>query len=256
MGRRRSQVGSESRLLQHAPLAVVTRAFGYTGRKVAHRLLGEGIVVRTLTRNPGREYPFGGRMRAALLDFSDPDELRCFLRCFMEGAVVPYNTYWVRFGRGRATFDQAVQNARILFEAAARADVGRMVRFSVANASPESRLTYFRGKGLVEEFYRIPGYPTTSSVQPWYSAKATCRSTTWTGAAAFPGFPVFGNDDYKVQPIYAEDLAAQAVAAGCLSENFVADAAGPETLTFEKLLRPLASAMGTRIRLVHPWASP
>ena len=153
MGRRRSQVGSESRLLQHSPLAVVTRAFGYTGRKVAHRLLGEGIGVRTLTRNLGREYPFGGRMRAALLDFSDPDELRCF----MEGAVVPYNTYWVRFGRGRATFDQAVQNARILFEAAARVDVGRMVRFSVANASPESRLTDFRGKGLVEEILKDTG---------------------------------------------------------------------------------------------------
>ena len=43
MGRRRSQVRSESSLLQHAPLAVVTRAFGYTGRKVARRLLGEGL---------------------------------------------------------------------------------------------------------------------------------------------------------------------------------------------------------------------
>ena len=108
MGRRRSQVGSESSLLQHAPLAVVIRAFGYTGRKVARRLLGEGIGVRTLTRNLGLEYPFGGRMRAALLDFSDPDALRCF----MEGAGALYNTYCVRFGRGRATFDQAVQNGQ------------------------------------------------------------------------------------------------------------------------------------------------
>ena len=141
--------------MQHAPLAVVIRAFGYTGRKVARRLLGEGIGVRTLTRNLGLEYPFGGRMRAALLDFSDPDALRCF----MEGAGALYNTYCVRFGRGRATFDQAVQNARILFEAAARADVGRMVRFSVANTSPESRLTYFRGKGLVEEILKDTGIP-------------------------------------------------------------------------------------------------
>ena len=155
MGRRRSQVGSESSLLQHAPLAVVTRAFGYTGRKVARRLLGEGTGVRTLTRDLGLECPFGGRMRAALLDFSDPDELRCF----MEGAAALYNTYCVRFGGGRGTFDQAVQNARTLFEAAARADVGRMVRFSVANTSPEPRLTYFRGKGLVEEILKDTGIP-------------------------------------------------------------------------------------------------
>ena len=41
------------------------------------------------------------------------------------------------------------------------------------------------------------------------------------------------------------------MAAGCLSENFVANAAGPDTFTFEELLRMLASAVGARVRLVH-----
>ena len=67
----------------------------------------------------------------------------------------------------------------------------------------------------------------------------------------FPVFPVFGNGDYRVQPVYAEDLAAQAVAAGSGVENSVADAAGPENFTFEELLRLLASAVGARIRLVN-----
>ena len=35
------------------------------------------------------------------------------------------------------------------------------------------------------------------------------------------------------------------------SENLVADAARPDTLTFEELLRLLASAVGARVRLVH-----
>ena len=38
--------------------------------------------------------------------------------------------------------------------------------------------------------------------------------------------------------------------AGLRSDNFVADA-GPETFTFEELLRLLASAMGARVLLVH-----
>ncbi len=38
---------------------------------------------------------------------------------------------------------------------------------------------------------------------------------------------------------------------GCQSENTVADAAGPETFSFEELLRLLAQAVGTRVRLVH-----
>ena len=48
----------------------------------------------------------------------------------------------------------------------------------------------------------------------------------------FPVFPVFGEGDYQVQPIYAEDLAAQAVAAGSRRGNSVGNAAGPETFSF------------------------
>ena len=70
------------------------------------------------------------------------------------------------------------------------------------------------------------------------------------GLRRFPIFPVLENGDYPVQPIYAGDLAAQA-AAGSRSESFVADPAGPETFTFEELLRLLASAVGARVRLVH-----
>ena len=142
-------------VLTHPDSAVVTGAFSYTGRYVARHLIDRGVGVRTLTRDPGRADPFGGLVGATPLDFSDPAGLRRSI----EGASVLYNTYWVRFGWGLTTFDQAVQNARILFEAAARADVGRMVRFSVANASPESRLTYFRGKGLVEEILKDTGIP-------------------------------------------------------------------------------------------------
>ncbi len=67
----------------------------------------------------------------------------------------------------------------------------------------------------------------------------------------FPVFPVFGRRDYSVQLIYAEDLAALAVAVGCRRENLNVDAAGPDTFTFEELLRLLALAVGARVRLVH-----
>ena len=39
--------------------------------------------------------------------------------------------------------------------------------------------------------------------------------------------------------------------AGSQSENSVADAAGPDTFSFEALLRLLAASMGVRPRLVH-----
>ena len=67
----------------------------------------------------------------------------------------------------------------------------------------------------------------------------------------FPVFPVFGRGDYPVQPVYAEDLAGQAVAAGSQNENTIAAAAGLDTFTFEELLRLLAKAVNARVRLVH-----
>ena len=66
----------------------------------------------------------------------------------------------------------------------------------------------------------------------------------------FPVFPVFGRGDYPVQPIYAEDLAAQEMYAGSHKDSLVA-AAGLETFTLEELLRLLASSVGARVRLVH-----
>ena len=231
--------------MQHPDTAVVTRAFSYTGRYVARSLLDEGVSVRTLTRNPDREGPFGGLAPAATLDFSDPDGLCRTMR----GAGVLYNTYWIRFGRGRDTFDQAVANSKVLFAAAARTGVARIVHFSVANASSESRLPYFRGKGQVEEILQDMGIP-YAIIRPtlvFGEGDLLLNNMAW-ALRRCPVFPVFGDGDYRVQPIYAEDLAAQALAAGPQSENTVADAAGSDTFTFEELLRLLAKAVGARVR--------
>ena len=99
-----------------------------------------------------------------------------------------------------------------------------------------------------------------SSGQRWSLGSATCCATIWPGAAALSCLPVYGNGDYPVQPIYVEDLAAQAVQAGSQSENSVADAAGPYTSSFEALLRLLASSMGAcevdSCARPHRWVSP
>ena len=59
-----------------------------------------------------------------------------------------------------------------------------------------------------------------------------------------------------MQPVYAEDLAGQAVEAGSRSDSFVTDAAGPETFTYEEMLRLLAVSMGARVRLVRTRTPP
>ena len=242
--------------MAHPDLAVVTGAFGFTGRDLTHLLLGQGVYVRGMTNHPGRSDPFGGLLKAFPLDFSGPDGLRRS----MEGANVLYNTFGIRFRRRQTTFDQAVETFRILFDTAAQAGARRIVNFSVANASSDSRLPYFRGKGQVEEILTGMGIP-YAIIRPtlvFGEGDLLLNNMAW-ALRCFPVFPVFGNGDYKVQPIYAEDLAGQAVAAGSESENTVADAAGPETFTFKGLLRLLASGVGAPSGwYMHrpPWVSP
>ena len=234
--------------MRHSDSAVVTGAFSYTGGYVARRLLDEGVGVRTLTRSPAGRNPLGGLVETAPLDFSDPDGLRRA----MAGAGVLYNTYWMRFAHGQTTFDHAVENTRTLFEAAKRAGVGRIVHFSVTNPSTALDLPYFRGKAQVEDMLRGLGVP-YAIIRPtlvFGDGDLLLNNMAW-ALRRFPVFPVCGSGDYPVQPIYAEDLAAQAVEAGSQSESSVADAAGPDTFSFEALLRLLASAMGVRARLVH-----
>ncbi len=234
--------------MSHPDLAVVTGAFGYTGRHVARRLLDQGVHVRTLTRRQDRTNAFGGQVEAAPLNFADPDGLRRS----MEGAGVLYNTYWVRFARGQTTFDLAVENSTALFEAAAKAGVGRIVHFSVTNAASDSRLPYFRGKGQVEEALKRVGVP-YAIIRPtlvFGEGDILVNNIAW-ALRRFPVFPVYGGGDYPVQPVYAGDLAEQAVEAGSRRGNFVADAAGPDTMSFEALLRLLTAALGVRSRLLH-----
>lgn len=232
-------------------LAVVTGAFSYTGRYVAMRLLDEGIRVRTLTRNPNAEGPLAGHVEAAPLDFSDPDGLRRSMR----GASVLYNTYWIRYARGEYTFERAVENTGTLFKAATEAGVERIVHFSVTNPSHESDLAYFRAKAQVEDMLEDLGvsYAIIRPTLVYGDGDLLLNNMSW-ALRRFPIFPIYGKGDYLVQPVYVEDLAAQAFEAGSAGshhENLVVDAAGPETFSFEGLLRLLASAMEVRARLVH-----
>ena len=50
-----------------------------------------------------------------------------------------------------------------------------------------------------------------------------------------PVFGVFGDGQYRLQPIYVDDLAALAVEHAGRTENEVIDAVGPETFTFREL---------------------
>lgn len=225
-------------------LDVVTGAFSYTGRHIARRLLADGRRVRTLTRRRNQ----ASGLDQAQLRFDDPRALADSLR----GADALYNTYWIRFEHGEATFARAIENTRRLFEAAREAGVRRVVHVSVTNASEASPLPYFRGKAVLERELRESGL-SHAVVRPtliFGSLDILVNNIAWI-LRRLPVFVVPGGGAYRVQPVSADDVASIAVSAGRGRDDAVLDAAGPEVYAFAELVRLVGLAVGARRALVR-----
>lgn len=225
----------------------ITGAFGYSGRYIASGLLEEGQEVITLTNSAARAGELQGRIPAFPLNFQDVDGLARSLR----GVDVLYNTYWVRFNDRHFTHAEAVRNTRTLFEAARRAGVGRIVHVSITNPRRGCGLEYFEGKAELEEALAGTGIPHTI-LRPtvlFGREDILINNIAWT-LRHFPIFPVFGDGEYKLQPIHVEDLAQLAIAGGKATGNLIVNAIGPETFTYRGLAAAVAQALGLRARIV------
>ncbi|MGH2593219.1 MAG: SDR family oxidoreductase [Anaerolineae bacterium] len=229
-------------------LNVVTGAFGYTGKYITRRLLALGRRVKTLTGHPDRPNPFGDRVSAAPFNFDNPAALVASLR----GAATLYNTYWVRFSHGQVTFEQAIENTKTLITAAEAAAVRRMVHVSIANPSEDSPLPYYRGKALLEKAL-IRSKLSYAIIRPtviFGDEDILINNIAWL-LRRFPVFAVLGAGDYRIQPMFVEDMAELAVGAADEAENVIVDAAGPEVYTFHALVRLMAKMVRSRARIIH-----
>jgi len=211
-------------------------------------LLAAGKKVRTLTNRPRGSDAFRDALEVKPLDFGDPAGLVQALR----GGAVLYNTYWVRFDYGRASFARAVANTKTLLAAAREAGVRRVVHISVTNPSPDSPFPYFRGKAAGEEAVRTSGlsYAILRPTVIFGAGDILINNIAWL-LRKFPVFAVAGPGDYRLQPVFAEDVAELAATVGEQQENFIVDAVGPETYTFDSLVRFIREKVGSKARIVH-----
>ncbi len=234
--------------METAELSVVTGAFSYTGKYITQRLLSLGKRVRTLTGRPNRENPFGYQVSIYPFNFNNPNQLTKSL----EGATTLYNTYWVRFSHGQVTFDKAIENTKTLIKAAEAAGVRRMVHISITNPSEQSPFPYFRGKALVEKAitHSKLSYAIIRPTVIFGTEGILINNIAWL-LRRFPIFALFGSGDYRIQPVFVEDVAEIAVSAGYKDDSIIMDAVGPEIFTFDEIVRLIASKIHSRARVVH-----
>lgn len=227
---------------------VITGAFSYTGKYVTRLLLQRGYQVRTLTAHPDRPNEFAGAVEAFPFCFDRPKDLQRTL----EGASMLINTYWVRFPRGGSTFEAAVRSTGTLFNAAREVGVKRLLHVSIANPSLHSKLGYYRGKAILEADLAQLGVP-YSILRPtviFGREDVLINNIAWF-LRKFPFFGIPGDGKYRVRPIYVEDMAKLLADELETQGNRVIDAVGPETFTFEDLVRTIAAQLGRSPRIAQ-----
>ncbi|HWF10545.1 MAG TPA: NAD(P)H-binding protein [Bryobacteraceae bacterium] len=226
----------------------VTGAYGFSGKYMARRLLDLRHEVITLTNSPRRTNPFGQSVEAFPYNFAKSGELESSLR----GIEVLINTYWVRFGNPpHFTFAQALTNAKILFDAAKRAGVRRIVHISITNPDRKSELPYFSGKAEMEDHIKETGlsYAILRPAVLFGTEDILINNIAW-ALRRLPIFGVYGDGRYRLQPIHVDDLAAAAVARITGDGNETIDAIGPETFAYRDMVEMIKDEIGSRALIV------
>ena len=234
---------------QNPPIDLVTGAFSYSGARIAERLLGAGRAVRTLTHHPDRPHALRASVEVSAYRFDDPAALARSL----EGVSTLYNTFWVRFDHANTSFANAIESSRMLFFAARRAGVQRIVHLSITNPSLESSLPYFRGKALVEYALAQSGVPYSIVRPTWIfggELDVLTNNIAWI-LRRMPAIALPGDGTYPVQPVHIDDLARICIDAGNVTCDMVIDAAGPQTMPFRDLVALVRAAVGTNAPILR-----
>ncbi|HHT9109720.1 MAG TPA: SDR family oxidoreductase [Candidatus Brocadiaceae bacterium] len=229
-------------------LNIVTGAFSYTGKYITRKLLTMGKMVKTITGHPDRLNPFDNKVLIAPFNFDMPTELVKSL----QGASTLYNTYWVRFPYKQVTYDKAVDNTQILIHAAREAGIQKIVHISITNASEKSPFPYFKGKGILEKAIINSGlsYAIIRPTVLFGHEDILINNITWF-LRHLPVFAIMGTGDYRLQPVFVEDVAEIAINAAHRKENVILDAVGPEIYTYNELIKLISDKVQNKARIIH-----
>jgi len=126
-----------------------------------------------------------------------------------------------------------------------------VVHVSITNPSEDSDLEYFRGKAKLERELVDSGlsYSILRPAVLFGREDILVNNIAW-ALRRLPVFGVFGDGEYRLQPIYVDDLAELAVREGRLRDNRIIDAIGPETFTFRELVETIGVIVGRRRPIV------
>jgi uncharacterized protein YbjT (DUF2867 family) len=252
-------------------MLLLTGATGLVGSALLSRLVAEGTQVRCLVRDPRKLGAQRVRVQIALGDLTDPPSFRNALRgvdtvVHLAASIRDQPQGSIEELNGIATWR--------MVQAAERAGVERFVFFSALGASIHHRARFFRAKALAEQAVEEAGLETIVFAPSIVYAPGDPWLTLLERLALLPLMPVSGRGRALYQPIWAEDVAdcAMALLRSPDSERRAAprresdrraaqrrsgdrpgryELAGPQTLSYDDIVRIVLGSLKRRRALVH-----
>jgi uncharacterized protein YbjT (DUF2867 family) len=217
---------------------------GFVGRRVVRLLSDSAATVRIASRHPARAE--GGNVEQIVADAHDERSVEAAVT----GADGVVNAISLYVEHGGDTFRSVhVEAAARIARVARRVGIKRFVHLSGIGADAASASPYIRNRGEGE-----------AAVQSAFAGAVVIRAAVMFAPddafltrilgllRTLPAYPLFGDGRTRLQPVYADDVAA--AIAQVLRQTPrpypIYELAGPRVYSYEELLRTIANTAGLR----------
>ena len=234
-------------------MILVTGGTGFVGGHVVHELRRRELPVRCLVRNPQKAAKLAGwGCELVEGDITEPPGLRRATA----GAQTVIHLVSIRQGRNEEFQRIMVDGTRELLAAAKEADVGRFVLMSALGVSEATKdlVPYYGAKLQMEELVRSSGIPSVTFRPSFiFGPDGGILPTFVKLARLAPVTPIIGSGDQRIQPIWADDLAAYFAEATARDDvtGRLFELGGPDAVSWNEFWERLKRVRHMRRPSVH-----
>ena len=217
---------------------------GFLGRRVVHHLRDFGATVRIASRHPGQADD--ANVKQIRADAHDERSVEAAVA----GADGVVNAISLYVEHGSETFHSVhVEAAARIASVARRVGAKRLVHISGIGADAASPSPYIRSRGEGEAAVQA-AFPGAVIIRPavMFAQDDSFLTTILRLLRVLPAYPIFGDGRTRLQPVYADDVAAAIaqVLRQSKKPSPIYELAGPRVYSYEELVRTIARTAGLR----------